>query len=54
MGVPYPVLTMLSHPPAHSPPPSCPCLGIRAFSARLHAEDWMLGVGSVGGPIMRT
>lgn len=47
MGVPYPVLTRLIHPAAHSHLllPSCPCLGTRAFSARLHTEYCMPGAG---------
>lgn len=56
MGVPSPVLTRCIHPPAHPTllPPPCPCLGIRAFSARLHAEYWVPGVGRAGGPVVRS
>lgn len=48
MGVPYVVLTRLIHPPAHPIllSPSCPCLAISAFSARLWEK--------AGGPIMRS
>lgn len=46
-----------AHPPTSHPTllsPSCPYLGISAFSARLHAEYWMPGLEKAGGPTMRS
>lgn len=56
MGGPHLVLIRLIHPPVHPTllSPSCSCLGISAFSARLHAENWVPGREKAGGPTVRS
>lgn len=56
MGVPELALRRLTHPPAHPTllSPSCPCLGISAFSVRLHVEYRVPGREKAGGPRVRS